>query len=107
MTVAYHQTTALTPQQARDYERAASTQDAVVLEVFHASAGPLTPSQVWARCSREGRNWPLTSIRRAISNLTRDGALVKLDFVQNGPWGRPESMWQVAERQTLLFGRPA
>ena len=52
---------------------------------FHAAGRALSPSEVHARMP--GRVL-LTSVRRAISNLTNAGALVKLDQVQPGPFGQ-------------------
>ena len=39
---------------------------------------------------------PLTSIRRALSNLTRQGILVKTGKQKRGPYGKPEYKWKLA-----------
>ena len=44
----------------------------------------------------------LTSVRRAISNLTAAGVLVKLDLVVDGPWGRPEGLWSLPAQGGLF-----
>ena len=58
-------------------------------------------------CESAGRRWPLTSIRRAITNLTTDERLVRLDFQRTGIYGRPEHLWAVATPQRPLFGANA
>ena len=38
---------------------------------------------------------PITSIRRAMTNLTKRGVLVKTDHKRRGRHGRSEYMWQL------------
>jgi len=38
---------------------------------------------------------PLTSIRRAISDLTKEGYLVKTDRMVKGIYGEPNHIWRV------------
>tara|TARA_Y100001938_G_C8030360_1_gene400298 strand:+ start:400 stop:690 length:291 start_codon:yes stop_codon:yes gene_type:complete len=40
---------------------------------------------------------PITSIRRAISNLTKDGKLVKTDKMKEGPYGKKIHCWKFRE----------
>lgn len=98
--VSFHNTLGLTGRQLIAASRVAKGQEAAVLDVFHAAGRPLSPSEVHARMP--GRVL-LTSVRRAISNLTQAGALVKLDQVQPGPFGKPEHRWQLPAGQGELF----
>ena len=41
---------------------------------------------------------PLTSIRRALTNLTNAGELVKTDKQMKGMYGRPEHQWRLAPK---------
>ncbi len=41
---------------------------------------------------------PLTSVRRAMSNLSRDGWLVKTDKKVKGKYGRLEHSWRLVEK---------
>lgn len=41
-----------------------------------------------------GFEWPLTSTRRAINNLTASGILEKTEFQSMGLYGKPEYHWQ-------------
>lgn len=40
----------------------------------------------------------LTSVRRAMTSLTRRGDLVKLEAMIVGPYGSPEHLWTVAAK---------
>ncbi len=41
-----------------------------------------------------GSMTPLTSVRRAMTNLTKQGKLTKTGFKITGPYGRPEYLWR-------------
>lgn len=99
-TVPFHDTIGLSPRQLIAASRVAKGQEAAVLDVFHAAGRPLSPSEVHARMP--GRVL-LTSVRRAMSNLTNAGALVKLDSLVDGPFGKPEHRWQLPAGQGELF----
>lgn len=73
----------------------ARTQEDEVFNVFRSYRSPLAPSQV-QQLSPRLRVCPLTSIRRAIHELTDEGRLRKLDRKRCGPFGRPEYMWELA-----------
>lgn len=102
--VAFHNSIGLTGPELVAANVGASSQDAAVLDVFRRAGRPLTPSDVWRLTSDAGHLWPLTSIRRAITNLTNDDLLVKLDLQRTGIYGRPEGLWQLPAGQGELFG---
>lgn len=93
------------------YERAhgeakAHEQESLILAFFREHPGPWAPSQVHAAVSplRDGAPaWPLTSVRRALSNLSdRDRyphslwpPLRKTEQRVDGPFGRPEHLWEL------------
>lgn len=37
---------------------------------------------------------PITSVRRAMTNLTTEGILIKTNTQKQGPQGRPEYLWK-------------
>jgi hypothetical protein len=88
----YHQTTPLTGQELAEAIRTASKQDQAILAVFSAGIAR-TPSQVHSILQRMGKTWPITSIRRAITNLEHDEKLVKTDELRRGPFGKVEHLW--------------
>ena len=79
-----------------EYEQKAKIQDQIVLELFKICGCPMSPSQVYKDFYEK---FPITSIRRAFSNLTRDGYLCKLpnDFRVMGMYGREEGLWELTE----------
>ena len=95
---AYYETTPLTRDQRDHAFRSALNQDELVMAVFRHSGQLLTPSQVSRVCEGLGKRWPLTSIRRSISTLTRADALVKTEVTRMGTFGMPEHCWRIAER---------
>ena len=55
----------------------------------------ISPSQILDVVNKHyGLNWPLTSIRRAITNLTEENALVKLQTMKDGIYGKKEHVWR-------------
>lgn len=101
--IAYHVTTDLTPAQHVAAATAASRQDDAVLAVFRHENRPLSPDEVLALLPSQCL---LTSVRRAITNLTKAGALVKLHQYRDGPYGRPVGLWALPAGQgELLVGR--
>lgn len=88
-----------TVEQALAGEKRAATQEQVILALFRAYEGEsFTPSEVANRVNR-GRSpeWPITSIRRSLTNLTERGALRRLPVQRMGPLGSPEHAWSLAE----------
>lgn len=49
-----------------------------------------TPHQLWLLC---GQQYPLTSIRRAMTNLTKAGHLVITGEMRPGLYGAPNNCW--------------
>lgn len=90
----YYQTTALTEAQATEYNQKAEAQEEKILRWFKSHPDSLkSPSQIWEELFPS--NSPLTSVRRAITNLTRRGELIKTEEQVNGVFGRPEHLWRV------------
>ena len=53
-----------------------------------------SPSMMHSIMERNGRKVPITSVRRAISDLTREGVLKKTDKQRIGYYGKREYMWR-------------
>jgi len=53
-----------------------------------------SPSMMHSMMERHGRKVPITSVRRAISDLTREGVLKKTDKQRIGYYGKREYMWR-------------
>ena len=48
-------------------------------------------------------NTPITSIRRAVTNLERAGKLVKTDVMTKGTYGKMVHTWRIKETQLELW----
>ena len=72
------------------YHAQTVTQEQKIMKCFEQYDKPLSPSMV---LSISGLNCPITSIRRAMTNLSDDGKLEKTkDFVM-GSYGKKEHLW--------------
>ncbi len=105
----YHNTTDSVQPDLGKYEKKAKSQEDQILEWFKTDAAlagvgkGFSPSVIKAILFLNTA--PLTSIRRAMTNLTNRGELVKSDRQRKGPFGRPEYEWRLAEKysQRSLF----
>ena len=88
------------------YRNTAHTQQERIQAFFETASEFLyTPSQVLEYVFM-GENVPLTSVRRAISDLTEAGVLFKTGRKRVGAYGRPEYCWRrrvPSKRQPDLF----
>jgi len=89
----YHNTTDVAGDTLTHYRRSAQTQNDTILSLFQIHRR-LSPSQV---SDHTDHHWPLTSIRRAISDLTKEGRLQKTEVKVRGRYGKPEHVWQLIE----------
>ncbi len=81
----------------RKYQTQAASQEATLLRAFIKRwKRPMTPTQ--ARLAAGLDQAPITSIRRAITNLTTAGELEKTTQQRRGPYNRPEYLWRAAEK---------
>lgn len=74
------------------YRNKAAEQDNEVLDIIDRLGGSASPSQVWRAVSKK---WPITSCRRAMTNLTNAGKLVKTGEKRAGEYGRAECVWRL------------
>jgi hypothetical protein len=78
------------------FQRKASSQERIVFGFFKRHPHEMfSPSQVAVHLYRELKHTPITSIRRAITNLTYPGSLRKTNVKIQGPYGRPEYCWRL------------
>lgn len=94
----FYQTVDLDPDSLRAAIVQAKRQEDAVLAIFQRLRTPMTPSMVLRLTEAAGKRWPITSIRRAMSDLTREAGapLVKTDRLLPSPLGKPEHCWQLA-----------
>ena len=101
MSYSYHNTTNIDGTRLDQFEEKAKSQDEKILEWFEYSEGAYSPSKINDRVFAS--SVPLTSVRRALSNLTKAGLLVKTDRQVKGPYGRPEHLWKLPTTQLRLL----
>jgi len=103
--MSYYNTTNLEGPALEAAKLEASTQVEKVRKYFDF-VGESTPSEVWTHCFQ--CRVPITSVRRAISDLTNDGHLTKTDIKRRGIYDKPEHVWRLwkpADNQQNLFNK--
>lgn len=92
----FHNTIGLLPSEKIEREAKAIRQVDRVLEVFKQNPNQdFTPTQIFLMF---GQQYPLTSIRRSITDLTSAGDLVKTDNMRAGMFGEKNYCWQYAKK---------
>lgn len=92
----HYNTTNLSGADLQKAERKAETQEDLILGFFRERPNiKMGPSTVW-RWFKE-KNWPITSIRRAITNLEHKGLLEKTETMEQGEFGVREYCWQLKQ----------
>ena len=80
-----------------DYEKKAESQEEIILNLFKRYK-ELSPTMVEKYLQASGYYWPITSIRRAISNLSTDklpfSPLTKTNKKTMGNYRRLEYIWK-------------
>ena len=69
------------------------TQEAIILDCFKSAKEPLSPSMVHFLTKLK---CPITSIRRAMTDLANAKKLVKTDLYTIGKFGKKEHLWEAA-----------
>lgn len=71
----------------------AEWQESRILEFLRDGMAKASASDVWEICRKQDE--PLTSFRRALTNLAKQGKVEKLDEVKVGIYGRNEHLWRL------------
>lgn len=88
--MSYHNTNELRGIALSRAMQKAKSQEEIVLLFFKAYPHrSYAPHEILKFLEVELYNAPITSIRRAMSNLKNDGNLVKTDEMIDGPYGQP------------------
>lgn len=75
-----------------EYEAKARTQDEKISRFMEEHANQsFTPCELHLLF---GQQWPLTSVRRSLTNLTSDGKLEITGELRKGIFGRENNCWQ-------------
>lgn len=79
-------------------------QEEFITAIFKANLNkPISPSQIHKVYGKEfSKSVPLTSIRRAITNLTSKEVLRKTSIMVTGAFGKPEYCWVMESKKIHL-----
>ena len=97
--MSYHNTTNQTGEQLDIFSVAAKSQDEIVLTFFsnypNHDFSPSKLHEYLIKYQLINKDTPLTSIRRALTNLTVAGKLTKTNRTVISRYGRSEYVWQL------------
>ena len=83
-------------EELQDSRRTAATQGGVILDYFRENPEEeLTPFEIKAKLNMRA---PITSIRRAITDLTAEGRLEKTNTLKAGMYGKKCHCWRLRIR---------
>lgn len=95
----YYNTNKESPAEAADSAVQTQKQERVILAFFKKQQEPLSPSMVHKAFLEI---WPITSVRRAMTDLTVAGELVKTNETVPGAYGKREHLWTLPGQQNLF-----
>lgn len=95
----YFQTTELGEELRIQCELGAIKQEDGIEKIYKGTRRLLSPSDVRDLYPAK---IPITSIRRAITQLTKKGILVMTDATKKGEWGKPEHLWRHSDYDHLI-----
>ena len=90
--MSYYNTNSEKGQQLKDSHRKARSQEELIYSYFLTYGEPLSPSQI---LNKLNLNCPITSVRRAMTNLTIDKKIIKTDKKVKGLYGKKEHLWRL------------
>ena len=101
--MAFYQTIDQPGSALKESNKKTRKQEELILDLFVKRNRPLSPSMV---LSQSGLNCPITSIRRAMTDLCKAGRIVKTDRQIKGIYGKAEHLWELPllePKQVSLF----
>ena len=94
--MSYYNTLGIADRQLRDAIEKTTKQEKIVLLLFEAKK-EMTPCECHAMYVHVVKNTPLTSIRRAITDLTTKGSLIQTGSKRLGIYGKDNYVWKIKE----------
>ena len=93
----YYNTNNETGETLQSSRNATMKQEDQILGIFQAFPNEgLTPFDIEDFARNQEVNWPITSIRRAITDLTNAGKLTKTDVKKMGRYGKNVFTWKLS-----------
>lgn len=91
--MSYYNTTKESGTTLKNNVAKAKSQEVIIYSEF-LSGKEINPKELFNTFSKQ---MPITSIRRALTNLTKQGKLIKTDEKRIGMYGRSEYVWKLNE----------
>ena len=97
----YYNTTKQKANNLKDWELKALSQESLIRKFMELNKDlSFTPFEIQEAFLEEDVIWPITSVRRALTNLTKDNVLIKTDELVPADYGRPNYKWQWRNNDT-------
>ena len=94
----YYNTTNQRGRPLEESQAKTETQEDRVLKIFNlVPERPMGPNMVMKMYNNHFTSTPITSIRRAMTDLTIQGKLIKHDQMEMGGYGKMEHTWKLPE----------
>jgi Fe2+ or Zn2+ uptake regulation protein len=104
----YHNTTKEAGETLKEFKGKSSNQDNIILKHFESNPeGEYSADEVWINLF-ETEFTPLTSVRRSINTLLKEGLVEKVlteeeEFKKKqGIFGRPVNLWRLVKKENQL-----
>ena len=101
----YYNTIKESDKDLKKSESKAKKQKDKIFAIYRHTLRPMTPADIWENYGYKDSNVPLTSIRRAITNLEADGLLKKTDIQKEGIYGKMNYCWIYEEKIEVKVGQ--
>lgn len=96
MSEAYYNTTSLKGSDLKQATEKALTQKQIIHELFLFDQTEMTPFEVAVKLLKQGYKFPVWSLRARMTDLTREGVLVKSDDAdKTGEFGAKNHSWKL------------
>jgi len=96
--MSFYNTNQLKGNALREAVRNARNQQEAILTYYLHRREAFSPSEIMQKMQAVGKLWPITSIRRAITDLTNAGHLVKTEELVKGMYDMQEHKWIINPR---------
>jgi Fe2+ or Zn2+ uptake regulation protein len=93
----FYNTNATEGVELEERKRKATSQQVIILSIFKRY-NKMTAGMVHQQVMAAGLTWPLTSVRRAITNLMKEGHLRRTDYTRRGVYGANERFYELKWR---------
>ena len=99
--MSYYNTTKQKANQLKNWTQQALSQEVLIKKFMELNKDlSFTPFEIQDAFLSQDIRWPITSVRRALTNLTKDNVIIKTDELVPADYGRPNYKWQWRNNDT-------